>query len=671
MVGTTGLEGKESDYVYRSEAPAAKRTTNGFRFYLMNGRTGKPASGASVYLKHSKDYRNWSETTISADELGRAHWPVTVALRPGAQNSRRVDPLAKHEEFWSYWASPMYLGFAVPPPIRLFAETDRPIYRPGQTVKYKITVVKRMPRGYQTYSGKENVEVRIRDANWSELRKKNRRLSPSGSFAGSYKIPTGRMLGRYQLEAKLRYAGRNYSVNLPFAVEEYKRPEFEVDVDEAKGAWKFGKPAKVSGKVSYYFGGPVPDAHVTYKVLRESYRPWFCWWWPVIGGGREEILRADTRTDESGVFKFEFTPQPKDRYAKSPLPSRFVVEIEARDAGGRTIKSERSFLAGAKSYLFKITPQAGFADAGRADIETQLVGLDGTALTGRGSYSLYRLEGEPEAVDPPTVWGGAFPVSPSLETLYKKVENGDKTEEGELYFDKKKPSVVSLKGLRPGAYRLTFQAEDPWGGKTEQSVIVLAADSKEERQPHKIHSLSLAERPEYAVGETATVLIGSSELDVLTHVEIWGGQLLLEKRALSGGGVRRLRLPLTEDHKGGVTIRWFGVQNFKPRSGAVTLKIPWKEKELDVRLKHDRVMEPGQKAKWSLRVRDSKGKHVNGEALVKVFDRSLEYYAKGRQAPIADMADALSALFAAWRCWRSPTERWRCLRSRRSRRPPL
>ncbi|MFH2202455.1 MAG: alpha-2-macroglobulin family protein [Elusimicrobiota bacterium] len=640
LVGTTGLEGYDRDLIFRPQEPGAQRILPAFHFYLLNGRSGEAVSEAPLALRHSVGNGRWSDADLATDALGRAQWSVAVQLNPRSPNSYRIDPLAEHRGHWAYWASPSHLGFSVPSQIQLFSETDRPIYRPGQTVRYKFTVTERIPRGYKAYVGTSKVDIRIRDANWQEVHKTAKKVGPDGTLSGEFRIPTGRLLGSYSIQAQIVVAGQTYSASASFAVEEYKRPEFEASLEDAAGAWRFGKEAKVGGKVRYYFGGPVPDAAITYKIQRETYRPWFCWWWSwrAPSGGRQEVLRAATRTDEDGNFSFPFTPQPTDRFAEDSLPARFIVEIEARDSGGRTIKTEKAYLAGSKAYLFKLEPQAGFAARGKAHaVEARLVNLNGEPLAGEGRYTLHRLEGDPEAADPAPIWGGGFPSSPSLEQVYSKVKNGPEAAAGRLWFNKEKADTIQLTGMEPGAYRLTLYAEDPWGGETEQSIIVLAVDPRAQRHPLRIYSLSLPEHQEYRVGETARMLIGSAELDALTHVEIWGGGFLLERRALRGGGIRTLELPLTEQHKGGVTVRWFGVQNFKPRSGALTLRVPWKEKELNVALKYDQVLKPGQQAKWSVTAEDSQRRKVRGEATVRMFDRSLEYYAKEISAPIESL----------------------------------
>jgi len=638
LVGTEGLQGRDRDLVFLPEQPQRQVTAPAFHFYLLEGTSGRPARGASLRLRHYGRQSSWQSLNLDFDELGRVQLPVTVTVAsPYHSENFMVDPLAERKGQYAYWNGAAGWYFNTPPHLRVFVELDRPIYRPGQKVRYKATVVEQTPQGFRVYAGKTPAEVRGRDANGQELHKESKPLSAMGSFSGGFTIPSGRMLGRYYVEASLSDGFQRYSGQVDFSVEEYKRPEFEVTVEDAKDAWRFGREAAVEGSVKYYFGGPVPDAPVTYKVYRETYRPWFCWWWSWMGdSGRTEVLRAETRSDKDGKFRFVFTPQAADaKNNENPFPARFTVEVEARDAGGRTISASKGFLAGKNATLFQITPSAGFATAGKTfPVDARLVSLGGDPLKGEGSFELRRLEKDPVSNDSGVNWGGFFPASPSLEQIYQNVPDGDKVQGGDLVFDKTKPTVLSLASLKPGAYRLTLRSADPWGGKAEQSVIVLAVDPTGAKVPTKIPSLSIPEHSQYLVGETAVFLIGSSELDALTHVEVWGGASLLERRPIEGGGIRVFRLPLTEKHKGGVTVRWFGVKDFKPRSGSLTVAVPWKEKELSVRLRHDKVLKPGQKATWSITAKDQGGRPVRGEGVARMYDRSLEYYVKGGDAAV-------------------------------------
>src|SRR5262249_30338545 len=56
-----------------------------------------------------------------------------------------------------------------------------------------------------------------------------------------------------------------------FRVEEYKKPEFEVQVEAPKAPVSLGEKIVATIHAKYYFGAPVTHAKVKYKVLRSSY----------------------------------------------------------------------------------------------------------------------------------------------------------------------------------------------------------------------------------------------------------------------------------------------------------------------------------------------------------------------------------------------------------------
>ncbi|MBI5201796.1 MAG: hypothetical protein HY925_09450 [Elusimicrobia bacterium] len=624
LVGSAGLMGPEAQFVPPpGEGGPIEAPT--FHLYALDAQTGRPASKASISAWRWERGSAPALAQLKTDEQGMAQSPVTVNRGYGEWNHAAIDPLAKSGASVAYWSGAESFGWSAPAPIEIKVETDRPIYRPGQEVRVKVTAILRLPRGYKTYDRDQPVTLTASDPNGQQFFNQTLKLNSFGSASARFTIPTGRLLGYYQLGANMSEFGRNFWGGGNFQIEEYKRPEFEVLVGESTGAWKFGKNAVVTGEAKYYFGGAVPDADVTYKVTRQRWIPWFCWWWRPWGGGAQQVAQGSLKTDAAGKWSFAFTPQPDDLSAKDPYPAQFNVEVEARDAGGRTIKASRTFTAGAKAYLFEISPSAGFFTAGEeAAVPVRLRNLNERAVAGRGKWTLFRLEGTPKAEDPGTTWGGQFPAAPSLEEIYKDVPNGKKAGAGDLRFTEDAPADAKLGNLEEGAYRLTVKTDDPWGGSIEQSVVLVAAGSGKVNLP--LPAVALAEHASFVSGENARFLIGSSLIGHTMFVEIWAGQYLLERRALPGG-VRVLSLPVRADHKGGFTIRWFGAKDFRVRSGQVQADVPWKEKELRVDLKLPKAVKPGQKTQGTLTVKDSSGKPVNAEALVRVYDRSLEYYA--------------------------------------------
>lgn len=627
LLGSSGPKGPERDFIFDPAQPR-ERTVAAFHLYALDARTGAPARDARIEAFKRTNWGQPERLTLTTDDAGVAEVPATVSLVYGEGRSFSLDPLARSGASRAYWQSPAHFNVAVPAPIEIHLESDRPIYRPGQTVRIKTTVLRRLPRGYKVYDGASKLTVRLNDANGQELCKAEPKLNAMGSASVSCAIPTGRLLGQYSAQAMLGDFERNFSGHLSFAVEEYKRPEFEVKVDESTGIWRYGRPVSVGGEAKYYFGGAVPDAPVTYRVTRSVYIPWFCWWWRWQWGNRgaSEVASGQVKTGDDGKFSFPFTPQPYDPSAKNAPPSRFTVSVESRDPGGRTITAERSFTAGDKSVLLAIEPPAGFARAGKPHaVPLKLLNLNEKTQDGTGSFTLYRLTQDPPMDGGEAQWGGRFAENTSLEQLYKDVPNGPEAAAGKLRYSKNKPVSAGLPGLVEGAYRLVVRADDPAGGNVEQSVIVLSAGHG--KTSLRLPAVSLAEQGTVLRGEKARLLIGSAGLSKLMIVEIWGGQSMLERRVLSGGGVQILEVPVTDDHKGGFTVRWFGARDFKIRSGQARVEVPWKDRELFVKLRHDAVMKPGQRVRWSLSVSDRAGKPASGEAAVRVYDRSLEYYA--------------------------------------------
>ncbi|HEY1586857.1 MAG TPA: alpha-2-macroglobulin family protein, partial [Polyangia bacterium] len=130
-------------------------------------------------------------------------------------------------------------------------------------------------------------------------------------------------------------------------------------------------------------------------------------------------------------------------------------------------------------------------------------------------------------------------------------------------------------------------------------------------------------------GDRAELLVGGGAASGTYHLELWRGATLVEHRVSSGATVRVWTVPVDAKLAGGFTARFIGVDGMEAVGGDVTVNVPRKDKTLTVKLvgKPD-ALEPGQSAKWSVEVKDEKGRAIDGEALVTIFDRSLELYAR-------------------------------------------
>ncbi len=628
LLGTGGIAGDPEAYLYDPANPGRETSSDLFRLYAVNALTGQPLAAAGIDAWFNRSYGNWEMLPLKTGPDGVAAFAQPFKLSYPSNEYFSLDPLLSRGGAYAYWNSYASSGLNVPSPINIFLETDRPVYRPGQEVKFKATALIREPRGFRVYDGKAQLKITARDANWQEVYTKTLPVSGLGSAAGAFTVPAGRLLGQYTVSAEMAEYNYNFSGSASFGVEEYKRPEFEVKLEAADKPWRYGGKAEVSGAVKYYFGSPVPGASVKYRVTRSRYIPWYCWYWGWFYGasGSAEVAAGETKTGDDGRFTFSFTPQAESDTYKD-YPSSYYVTADARDAGGRTITDSRSYRAGSKAYMFDLTPEAGFFTPEKpALLKARLMDLNDTPQDGSAAYSLYRLEKAPAGDSGQGQWG-SFGRNPSLEQAFSQVPDGPKADGGTLAFSKDKPAALKLKALQPGVYRLRLTAKDPWGGESVSQLILVSASASAGRNSAlKLPPVALFEHSSYQPGETARVLMGASALKGVKYAELMGGSFVLSHEMLGEGGLSVLSLKVGREHRGGFGLRWFGAGDFKVYSAMAEADVPRKDKEVSLSLDYDKVLAPGQKVFWKLRAKDRAGKPASGEAMVKVFDRSLEYY---------------------------------------------
>ena len=192
---------------------------------------------------------------------------------------------------------------------RLSLYTDRPIYRPGQTVHLGGVVYTQRHWDAEVLPAL-NLPVVLRDARHKALDTVWVVTDTLGVFACDFSLPNEGRTGRFSVEA----GGESVS----FAVEEYRRPTFWVLLD--------ADSLSVRGVATGYNGVPVRGARVTASLSR-----WGCWW----RKGVQPLQRLDTvYTDTEGRFSYML---PAEAVARGDgFYPRLRVNVEVLSAAGET-----------------------------------------------------------------------------------------------------------------------------------------------------------------------------------------------------------------------------------------------------------------------------------------------------------------------------------------------
>jgi uncharacterized protein YfaS (alpha-2-macroglobulin family) len=643
LVGSAGLTTKSLDAYYGvvDDGGPFEITDEVFRFYALDAETGRPLAGVDVDAwPHSGETPGKGDLGLKTDKAGFANLSQAVHVRPGSRNYYNVDPLARFENSFSYWNYSQGLGYYAPNPLMLFLETDRPIYQPGHTVRAKVVVVRRTAEGFRSFEGSSEVVFSALDTNGKEFFTQSVKIGEFGSAAVEFEIPHGRLLGSYRLGARCSYDGFPSEARVGFSVEEYKQPEFEITLKPAEEPWRYDEPLEIKGEAAYYFGGPVPGAPIKYRIKRASYIPYFYRYWFGEGfsSSAREIATGEVTTDGDGAFVISFTPTPEPQVYSGYIPdiSQFVVEVEGRDSGGRTIEAAESYKAAKVPLYLVIEPAKGFfLEKEKVEITTKRLTINDTPAPGPSTYEVYILPDTLE-LSPGDKGYRSYPGSwywqPPLDVQLKDVPNGQMVAQGTVEHDRDGKGSLRIGPMPQGTYRIVQKSTADWGDEISQARIFVVARDTETAVPVIASTVTLVERQDYAVGEVARFIIGSGPGSGLYHVEIWGGEHVLSRHFIDSGlPVRLIEIPVTERMKGGFSLKWFGVRHLALNFGQAAVAVPWSEKKLDVALEpFDRDLKPGGEYTWGVALRDSKGKPAAGEVLALMYDRSLEYYVTGR-----------------------------------------
>jgi uncharacterized protein YfaS (alpha-2-macroglobulin family) len=641
------------------------------RLYTLNAKTGAPVAGADVDIYYAL-YCN--ENTADHVRLASQSDGSAALTLPFDLASRSewgyVYPLAKKDDACSYWNTHVYFHNSLPVPLELFIQTDRPVYRPEQTVQAKVTVVKRTARGFFTLDDSYTVDVYARDTNGKVFFEKTLTLNRYGSASFSFTIPKGRLLGRYSLAAYCSKDRLHGSRSINFTVEEYKRPEFEINLDKSQEEWMYDKQVSISGNVRYYFGGAVADADVTYRIKRTLFIPWYYRYWyaEYVNAAATEVAGGGLKTDEHGNFTLTFVPT-KDENAfypflqgKLPDISRFSIEVEARDAGGRTISSSAVCNASDCGYYLSLQPDKGFfTDNDEIVITAVKQTINDTPLPGSGRFELYRLQQTAAKTykelgkEYHTSNGGLSRVEP-LELQLADVQDAALSAQGTVTFAASGKGTLTLSPLAAGSYRLYVYAGDKDRQIVQELIIIVIPFSHKDLSVHAT-SVMLSQKKEYEVGEEALFVLGSGCAEGNYFIEIYKHGFLLKKDYLKADpGVTVYKLPVEPGMKGGCTLRWFSVTDMEVYHGELFIPVSEADKKLNVTLSaFKQELQPGEKTSWEVEVSDMYEKPVRAEVLALMYDRSLEYYSTNEHPWLSALygirIDPQAALDATYRIY--------------------
>ncbi|MEM9700915.1 MAG: MG2 domain-containing protein, partial [Planctomycetota bacterium] len=636
---------------------------------VTDAATGAPVSGVKLELlgyeqrwisppgrrvlkttQHSLVTDENGVATLAETKQNDAYQWIAIAMK-GEGDAARFGAFGFSDRLYGKERLGGVLGQGLGERMKAYAVTDRPAYRPGDTVNLKGWY-RRAGYGLPVDSQEppRALTVVVNDPRGEELLRKDVAADEYGAYELALELDEEATLGPYAFS--LGEAG-NFDATrqnpLRFRVEEYRKPEFEVTVDAPAEPIVLGEAFTATVRAEYLFGGPVAGGALSYKVTRTvettDWHPYDPWSWLYgegywcfspsfveqayygggwrggfgLGGGwrgsdpPEVVAEGEAVLKEDGTFAIPLDSSLA-KALKAEADHRYQITAEVTDASRRTQTGGGSVLAAAVPFRVYGYTDHGYAVAGEP------IGVNFTARTAGGEA--LRTVGEWTAV---RLTGGAD--GETVETPLDEIPEPAIDSDG----------VVSARFLlqEPGQYRVDYAvtADDHTG---EASVILNvvgpngAADAATVADGLEV----IPDRKSYAPGDTAKLLIQTDAAVVYLFPRAEDGTVPAPTLLRPTDGAAVYELPI-----GDVDAPNFFVEALAISAGRVhtvnrQIAVPPTERTLTVEAEPSQERyEPGEEATVTVRLTDATGEPVNGDVALTVYDRAVDAIVGGPNAP--------------------------------------
>jgi len=506
--------------------------------------------------------------------------------------------------------------------------TDRSLYRPGQTIHYKGICIRTDTVGdnYQTLAG-QSLTVVFRDTNYQEISRQEHRCNDYGSFSGSFTAPRDRLMGRMSLitvQQGPRQIGPHGSTS--FNVEEYKRPKFRVQLEAPAEAPRLDTEVVVPGTATAYTGAAIGGAQVQWRVVRQVRFPIWCWRarWIYPSANEQAIAHGSTTTETNGSFSITFTAEPDLSILEEDEPI-FLYQIHAdvTDTTGETRSDVHIVRAGYTALTATIYADAWQETNEPVDLFITTQSIDGEPEPAEGTVQIYMLE-QPDRVIRSSMGSTGSQPDPSNPETWELAEL---VSEHSFQTDAQGQAMLSVV-LDVGIYRVLLQTQDRFGKLVAAQHNIHVVNPEAEHFNVRVANHFAAPTWSLEPGETFMALWGTGYDTGQAYVELeCRGKVLSAWWTDPGKTQEVIEQEVTEDMRGGFTLRVTYVRENRAYLNQRIVQVPWTNKQLIIQWEHFRsLLEPGQEEVWTAIITGPDASKAVAEMVAGMYDASLDQY---------------------------------------------
>lgn len=554
---------------------------------------------------------------------------------------------------WSDGIDGYYFGLNAnyyPNEYQVYLYTERPIYRPDQPVYFRGVV---RAQDDVTYSlpDFDTIPVRIVNDQFEVVYEETLPLTPYGTFSGTFQLAADAALGNYRIVPQLPGDAPDmyYSQgSIGFDVAEYRAPEFQVEVTAQTPEVVQGDTINVDVDSTYFFGGAVANADVSYTVTANPYV------FDYNGDGYYSfsdfnsdadpsefyspnggvVTQGEGTTDASGHLLISFAADLQD----ATMSQTFTIEAVVTDESDQAVAGRTSVIVHQGLLYVGVQPEEYVATMGQ-ETAINLIAVD--------------WDSQPIADQPLEIevverrWSSVQEKDERGRTVWTYEVEEIPVTTGDVVTDANGEAVYRFTPPNGGIFKITATTRDADGNeiKASNTVWVSSREYVSWRQQNSNRIDLVADAQDYEVGDTAEILITSpfqGATEALVTVE--RGDVLVTERITLENNSYVYSLPITEDFAPNVFVSVVivkGVDESNPvagfRMGLVQLNVDNSQKVITLEIATDvEQAGPGDTVEYTVTATDYAGNPVQAEVGVSLTDLAVLTIADPNSGAILD-----------------------------------
>lgn len=507
---------------------------------------------------------------------------------------------------------------------------DRAIYRPGQTVYFKVINTK-LSGEKETVSAGISQKISLHDANGEVVSSQNFTTNEFGSYNGTFMLPSGKLNGNFSLQIH----ENGVDVYKGFNVEEYKRPKFEVTIDPVKDEYKYGQTLEIKGKAMTFSGIPLSKAIVNYEIKKRNIRWMYFWFYP-RGNDNENSILGEVKTNEKGEFIINVDLE-KDETLDGIQIDNYEINASVTDINGETQSETANVKVSSVSHYIKADDiKDTFTDENiKVKVETKNYNDQNLKKSYQVKLSklipeerIFRKNFENEIQDLPKFSKTEF-IQKFPHDYFSKEEKEPLTQSVILNGEKRSEESLDLGKLPAGKYKLElYNIEGKDTIRTEKAFEVF--DKRFLVDTQKLFLKVIQPKSEFKRNEKAKIYAYSAVTNALVTIykQTGNGETITEQKTFKNG-VLEYEVSFPKDESiDQINVQFQLVAFNDVQTESVNLKIASDKKPLRIETVTFRdKLQPNSKEKWTVKILGDDKEKLNAEVLANMYDKSLDQFA--------------------------------------------